>query len=83
MYMYICIYRRFRGASTACPTPWTGKLISIWTSTSIRSCVAGEAKLCVCVCVRCASLTPGLILGSYASPHGGILSNSCCYTHWF
>ena len=44
------IYRRLRGARTACPTPLNGKLISISTSTSTRPCRAWRARRsCVCV----------------------------------
>ena len=39
-------------------------------------CVAGEAKLCVRV--RRASLTLGLILGSCPAARGGFVSNISC-----
>ena len=66
--------RRLRGARTACPTPLNRKFISISTLTSIRSCVAGEAKLCARV--RHASLTLGLILGSCPAARFAFASNS-------
>ena len=58
---YICIYRRFRGASPACPSPLDRE---IDFDINVDSFVRGEAKLRERV--RGASLTLGLPVGSCA-----------------
>jgi len=75
------MYRRFRGASTACPTP-VDREIDFDLGFNFDSFVRGGRGEAVCARVRRASLTLGLILVCCPAPRGGFVSNSCCYTHW-
>ena len=45
VYIYICIYRRFRGVSPACPIPRNREIDFVSSSFSLRVVRASEAKL--------------------------------------
>ena len=74
MYMHICVivcafiqkciytYRRFRGASPACPTPLDREI-----DFDFDSFVRGEAKLCGCVRERYV-LNAGAVGGKLSRP---------------